>query len=164
MDSLASYQPIHLIYANRFDLIKFTELQWIPMKMLSNQFMTLTDGHRTFNSLGYWATRSSPREPGPVSIWRCRLTNIGIPIILIRRSHCLIFIKEIPCRERPTLYWDGPWWPNKIQHSEYHGMLFLSAEIVFQMILDYNKFCCLRLRNFKDKYYCDVYEKMVYVK
>ena len=33
---------------------------------------------------------------GPVSIWRCRLTSIGIPIIKIRRSHDRpIFIMEI---------------------------------------------------------------------
>ena len=43
---------------------------------------------------------------GPVSIWRCRLTSIGVPIIKIRLSHDrLILILEIPYRERQYLYW-----------------------------------------------------------
>ena len=43
-----------------------------------------------------------------VSILRCRLTNIGIPIIKIRRSHDrLIFIMRSRWLERRSLYCDG---------------------------------------------------------
>ena len=48
--------------------------------------------------------------PRGVSIWRCRITNIRIPIIEIRQSHdCLIFIRGISYRKRRYLYWDGAW-------------------------------------------------------
>ena len=48
-----------------------------------------------------------------VSIWRCHLTSIGIPMIKIRRSHDrLIFIIGFPYLKRWSLYrdWDQlPW-------------------------------------------------------
>ena len=41
---------------------------------------------------------------GPLSIWRCHLTNIGIPIIKIRQSpDHFIFIIEIPICEKAVL-------------------------------------------------------------
>ena len=44
---------------------------------------------------------------GPVSIWICRLTSIGIPIINIRLSYGhLIFIMKISNLEIPSLYQD----------------------------------------------------------
>ena len=54
------------------------------------------------------------QSPGAVSIWRCHLTSIGIPMLLIRGSRDrLIFNIGIPYLERPSLYWYGalvPWW------------------------------------------------------
>ena len=47
--------------------------------------------------------------PGAVSIWICRLSRIGIPMLKIRRSlDRLIFNMAIAIHglERPSLYWD----------------------------------------------------------
>ena len=50
-------------------------------------------------------------EQGAVSIKTCRLTNIGIPLLKIRRSRDhLIFNMEIPILEKDGLYIKrAPW-------------------------------------------------------
>ena len=61
-----------------------------------------------------WCSRSSVgllRHPGGVSIWRCRLTSIRIPILKIRRSRDrLIFNLGIPIPKIDGVYIEtGPW-------------------------------------------------------
>ena len=54
---------------------------------------------------------------GGVSIWRCRLTSIGIPMLKIRRScDCLIFHMGIPISWKDSLYIETGSW------SWYHGI------------------------------------------
>ena len=51
---------------------------------------------------------------GAVSIWRCRITSIGIPMLKIRRSHeCLIFNMGIPIPGKDGFYIEaGPSYTN----------------------------------------------------
>ena len=62
---------------------------------------------------------------GTVSIWRCRLTSIGIPMLKIRRSRDhLIFNIGIPIPKKDGLYIEsGPWsflaWGNITATSVY---------------------------------------------
>ena len=60
----------------------------------------------------YCMQYSSDRDDlGPVSIWKCCFTGIGIPMIKMRRSwECLIFIIVIPILVRLHLYTEtAPW-------------------------------------------------------
>ena len=59
-----------------------------------------------------------------VSIWRCRLTSVGIPMLKIRWSwHCLIFKVVTPIPAKDSFYFEtGPWFLHPItQDNACHG-------------------------------------------
>ena len=71
-----------------------------------------------------------------VSIWSCHLTNIGIPIIKMRRSHDrLISIMRFPYREKRSLHWDRPcvrrqmMAPNRLSNLE-HKLYMIWWDVV----------------------------------
>ena len=69
-------------------------------------------------------------ESGAVSIERCRLTNIGIPVFKIRRSRDrLIFNMGIPIPGKDSLHIDtGPWWPYQLIFAVVEGHLLLTLD------------------------------------